>query len=478
MRILSISAVVLLSFLFLPQAVSACSCFMMASGNPPCQSFWSTPVVFSGRVSEIKTVTPDTGPFRGFEQRVVRFTVSGDHRGNVGPTAEVMTGRGGGDCGYAFELNQDYLVYAYKGSDGLLSTGICSATKPLDKAIDDIQYIGSLTSAKPVGSVFGQITQYKSRRSTEEYQPNPPVTNVQMTLEGKAGRFETVTDENGKYRLSDLLPGDYVLKFAAPEGFTASVNEQKVTIPEKGCVVMDFGVSRETSLSGRILDADGHPVSKIFADLVPIETISERYQKDTYSAEVDENGRFTFRWVPPGTYYLGIGLRRSSVLKHAFPRTFYPGTQIAENAVTVIIREGQVLRDLDFQLPPKLIERKVEGIVVFPDGKLAAKAYLFVEEGEYGNEAGGGQSGADGRFSLNLFEGLSYRVRAYISIGPSGEQRHAHAVSVPMKGKIQKPQDRNIRTRWKLWCMPPVVCLRRRINRFLQTDLIWHDDAG
>lgn len=435
MRILSIG-ILLFIFLLLPQAISACSCMMMMSGNPPCQSFWSSPVVFSGRVSEIKTAVRETGSLRGYGQRVVRFNVLGDYRGNVGTTTEITTGQGDGDCGYAFELNKDYLVYAYKGEDGALSTGICNPTKPLDKAIEDIQFIGGLTGAKPVGSVFGQISQYKSRKSTDEWQPNPPLTNVNVTLDGKAGKFETPTDENGKFRLSDLLPGEYVLKFIAPEGFTPSVTEEKISIPEKGCLVRDFVISRETLLSGRVLDADGAPVNKIFAELVPIESINERYQKDTQVAEVDENGRFTFKETPPGSYFLGVGLRRSSLLKHAFPKTFYPGTQIAENAAVVIIREGQLLKDLDFQLPPKLTERKIEGIVVFPDGKPAVKAYINVDEGEYGNEGGGGESGADGRFSLTLFEGLMYRVRAHISTS-SGEQRHGHGVGVPLKGKVR-----------------------------------------
>ncbi|HEY7403202.1 MAG TPA: hypothetical protein VIB39_06750 [Candidatus Angelobacter sp.] len=43
----------------------------------------------------------------------------------------VETGLGGGDCGFPFEQGESYLVFAWKESDGALSTGICSGTAKL-----------------------------------------------------------------------------------------------------------------------------------------------------------------------------------------------------------------------------------------------------------------------------------------------------------------------------------------------------------
>ena len=124
------------------------------------------------------------------------------------------------------------------------------------------------------------------------------------------------------------------------------------------------------------------------------------------------------------------------MLKNPYPKTFYPGTQNLENAATIIILEGQVLKNLDFRLPPQMTERKIEGIVVFPDGKPVANAHIIVEEGEYRDDGGVAESGPDGRFSLTVFRGLDYKLRAYVSF-TSGEQRHAEPINIPTKGNIK-----------------------------------------
>src|SRR5688572_27410190 len=90
----------ILTSLSLPSIATACSC---PDVGPPCQSFWEQPVVFSGRVDEVKRVRPDGHYF----QVQVRFSVLSEYRGNVGTTVELITGSGGGDCGYNFERDQN-----------------------------------------------------------------------------------------------------------------------------------------------------------------------------------------------------------------------------------------------------------------------------------------------------------------------------------------------------------------------------------
>lgn len=428
-----IFAILTACWMSFPSISHACTC---ESIGPPCQSFWATPVVFSARAVDVKVVAKEVGKkgSGGFTMHVeVRFAVSAEYRGSVGPTVELVTGAGGGDCGYNFEQGREYLVYAHRGADGVLSTGICTPTKALEDAVEDLQFIGSLAIAKPVGSVSGRISEYKNHRSNGAWQPNPPIANLTVELTAKDGRVVTTTNEIGDFRFADLSAGEYELGFSAPEGFAPTTTKAKIRIPEKGCVVKDFAVSRETSVSGRITDADGSPVTKIFAELVPIEQINERYKRDSHVAEIDKNGRFELRFVAPGSYYLGVRLK-SSVLKHGYPRTFYPGTQLLGSAVVIIIREGQTLKDLDFQLPKRFAERKVQGIVTFPEGQPVADAYVLVEEVGLG-DAEGTRSDTTGRFTLKLFEGLSYKIRAYVTL-ESGGQRHAHSVEVGPKGPV------------------------------------------
>jgi hypothetical protein len=53
----------------------------------------------------------------------------------------VVTGRGGGDCGYRFEVGARYLVFAY-GDDAKLETNICQRTKELAQAAEDLKLLG------------------------------------------------------------------------------------------------------------------------------------------------------------------------------------------------------------------------------------------------------------------------------------------------------------------------------------------------
>lgn len=68
----------------------------------------------------------------------------------VGPgqqEVEIATGLGGGDCGFAFQVGADYVVYAYRNSEGRLETGICSRTRLLSQAAEDVEYIRSMANA-------------------------------------------------------------------------------------------------------------------------------------------------------------------------------------------------------------------------------------------------------------------------------------------------------------------------------------------
>jgi hypothetical protein len=65
-------------------------------------------------------------------------------KGEPAKSLELRTGRGGGDCGYSFEVGQTYLVYAGRGVEGLLGVNICSRTVAGQDAGLDIQALDQL----------------------------------------------------------------------------------------------------------------------------------------------------------------------------------------------------------------------------------------------------------------------------------------------------------------------------------------------
>ena len=108
-------------------AAFACSCF---SPGPPCQEFWKTDAVFSGKVISI---TPEPVPKHYGQEmppnRVVRFLATESFRGMNSSEVVIVTERGDGGCGFDFQIGEQYIVYAHRNAaDNRLWTSICSRT--------------------------------------------------------------------------------------------------------------------------------------------------------------------------------------------------------------------------------------------------------------------------------------------------------------------------------------------------------------
>lgn len=71
----------------------------------------------------------------------VSFDVSRSYRGEQQKNIRIRTGVGGGDCGYDFQLSEQYLVYAVSREPGKLSSGICSGTALVDERKADVSYL-------------------------------------------------------------------------------------------------------------------------------------------------------------------------------------------------------------------------------------------------------------------------------------------------------------------------------------------------
>ena len=131
----------------------ACDC--RGEGIKPCQEYWRADVVFIGTVATIRTVPKKEGAYE-FRRQLVTFAVGEAFRGIRSGQADIFTG--GGDCGYSFKTGETYFVYAYRNKeDGTVSTSICTRTRPLAQATEDLSYIRALASAVAGGVIFGKV---------------------------------------------------------------------------------------------------------------------------------------------------------------------------------------------------------------------------------------------------------------------------------------------------------------------------------
>jgi len=128
---------VLLSSLLLtasPRPALACSCVFLT----PQRALAYADTVFTGQAIEHVSIG---GPF-SFEDAFT-FRVYEVWKG-LPATKFTVNSTDQGMCGYRFQPDGEYLVYAYKGKNGL-SASICSRTRPMAQGQEDFAVLGTGT---------------------------------------------------------------------------------------------------------------------------------------------------------------------------------------------------------------------------------------------------------------------------------------------------------------------------------------------
>jgi hypothetical protein len=116
-----------------PPAV--CSCVSL---GPVSEARARGETIFEGRVLQMRdsTIWRAEGPrlkHVSRKWRAVTLEVRRVWNGAPGDTVRVLTGTGGGDCGYPFEEGEEYVVFADR-FDGFLVSSICSHTTDVKQA--------------------------------------------------------------------------------------------------------------------------------------------------------------------------------------------------------------------------------------------------------------------------------------------------------------------------------------------------------
>ncbi|HEX8148706.1 MAG TPA: carboxypeptidase regulatory-like domain-containing protein [Pyrinomonadaceae bacterium] len=388
----------------------ACSC---AGPGEPCQAFGAAAATFVGTATDVRTNQPKEGG-KGEDawgRRVFKFTVLQPFSGVAGTEVEVSTGLGGGDCGYGFKRGETYLVYAYGGRDGrALATGICTRTRPVSEAAEDLEFLRGLGARGPGVTIDIKVERSRHNVKAGDAKPVGGLAGARLTVEGAGESTEVRTDAEGRARLSGLKPGAYKIRLALPEGLTTYKEEQELTVADRGCAGVFYSVSDDGRVGGRVADAEGRAVAGIQVTLVEADDPEPERHYARY-ATTGEDGRYDFKGLPPGRYLLAVNLNRypqPGDPTNAYPRTYYPGVPQASQAEAVTVGAGERAKDRDITLPARRAESVVKGVVVWDDGSPVAGANISVRDLTYhdpGVDYGVSAADEQGRFTLKGYQG-------------------------------------------------------------------------
>ncbi len=321
------------------QSAFACSCIM---SGPPCQATWSADAVFAGTVVSMTPLERDASR-DAFQSLLVRFQVDRAFVPASAAFMEVATGMGGGDCGYRFKVGQKYLVYANRNSSSQrLTTGICSRTRPLAEAAEDLQYLATIGRPSGGARVYGRINEMRRDPAEATAIDYGPVEGIPVSLRGAGFSRETTTDANGRFSFIGVPLGKAAVRIVLPFGFEPNPFERDVEIRDpRACGLVDLAIQQFVKASGTVVDAAGRNVPGVMVDAVAAELAGFMLQPYQQPARTNQNGVFEFRALPPGAYVFGVNLTRNPVTRGLNgPAIYLPGTRVASEAAVFELKAG------------------------------------------------------------------------------------------------------------------------------------------
>jgi hypothetical protein len=407
----------LLAWLWLagaPPDAAACSC---SPPGPPCEAFWKVDAVFVGRV--LATAEQPSQPWKAGEPLPfglgVKVTLAVVERlaGDSGdqPTIEITTGRGGGDCGYRFEVGRSYVVYAWKTEGrALSSTSICTRTRPVNQAADDLRYGRQLGTASQSGGEVSGTLKHVERGPTGQFQVDEPMPDVAVRLTREGWADETRTARDGAFLFTGLAPGDYQVDAESPPGYYTRAYPNTVKITDvRGCAVIVV----QGHFDGRLVRPDRTPVPGVTVQARRDEWPGQSSPLEQ-SALTRDDGSYEIVELPPGRYRLAINADSDFRGRPYRAPTYHPGVAGLHEATAIELAGGQQVTVDALVVPMTVGLVTLRGTVLGVDGRPVAGARVYVsvpaEEGAGRHLGRPAPTGHDGRFVVTVGDEARYRL--------------------------------------------------------------------
>jgi len=206
------------------------------------------------------------------------------------------------------------------------------------------------------GSLRGSVVDAKSG--------DPLAKATVIVRRGQEPGLGTVTGRDGSFALRDLQPGVYTIT-AERQGYVIPKGKPQTVTVEAAQDTSDMKLTmvRTGTISGRVMDPDGDPLSGVYVTIIPI--ARNRPPANLY-ATTNDRGEYRAFYIPPGEYRISVvytprndyGDVRMQPAKAgdpttfagAYPRVYYPASLDPRQATTVNVEPGAELSGFDLQL--------------------------------------------------------------------------------------------------------------------------------
>lgn len=435
-------ASVLVSF----ENAKACSC---TGKDTPAKEYVEAKYVFVGSISNLSRVSNRSG----FSDLRAIFDIEEVFKGNKEVKQNVFTSTQGTACGYPFQENGRYLVYAYLDEETKsLETNICTRTRRLSfgKLDDEVEILRSLAKGKLKPRIYGTVYElirglYPLR--SDYWKDRKPMSGIKIIAKNGIKKFEAISDSEGKFRIINLSKGKYKLEFVVPPNYKIGGDYwDETTEDEKNQYKnIELEITENTSpdqltietridgrIKGKVFYQNGKAVGKnVMVSLISKETAeSEVGDIDYVHAYTDANGVYEFFGILQGEYYLGFNIETKPHKEFPYPRIYFPNSADLANAKVIVLGKGEKVEGFNLTLPKAVEEIEVKGKVVDVNGNPIKDAVVeryglyyseWREGGPYSMKyikqpsfEGRVTTDAKGEFSIKLLRGNKYRLNPFL----------------------------------------------------------------
>jgi protocatechuate 3,4-dioxygenase beta subunit len=202
------------------------------------------------------------------------------------------------------------------------------------------------------------------------------------------------TDQEGNYRITNVLPGTYDIVPSAPAYVVAdSINQRgKSVVVGEDEVVEDinFSLIRGGVITGKVTDADGRPVIQQQVYLYTTSAFTPPPQQQqmrqifpTSNTQTDDRGIYRFFGLAAGQYKIAAG-RGEGVFAGTFTssrliykQVFHPDTPDQAKATVIEVREGNESANVDIALGRAMQTFSASGRIIYSETQLPVPNFRF-----------------------------------------------------------------------------------------------------